>query len=256
MNMGRSTTPGRMVFSLHDVAPPFHQEICEQLGALADAGVTRRVLNVVPNWHGSNPLSEAPDFVDLLQSEGARGSELALHGYQHTGHGAPRGSLQLRLRASLFARDASEFARLDPTQAEGRVQLGLVQFEQAGLSTPTSFCAPGWLLAPDLLPVLRDSGLSRVIGMFSLRDLKTSQCWCIPSTGHMGAGWLHESGIRLLNGMSRRILSPTPVVSLYLHPQQGVRSPAARRVLAEAAKLVAEGWEPVTYKDVALHLRQ
>lgn len=249
MSIDGPENPGRLIVSLHDVAPPFEREIREQLHALAGVGVSRQVLNVVPNWHASTPLPSAASFTDLLRTQSVNGSELALHGCQHTSDEKLRGPVPLRVRAALFAPDASEFVRLTPRQAGRGVAQGLNLFAQADLPRPSSFCAPGWLLAPDLYPVLRAAGLTRVIGMYSVRDLRSGRC-VIPATGHMGASRLHEGGIRLANGIVRRVLPRSTVVALYLHPQGGARSAAAQRVLAEAERLIALGWEPATYQDV------
>ncbi len=255
--------PRRLVVELHDVAPPFEAEIRAQLNALAAIGIERCVLNVVPDWHGRHPLTDSPTLVGLLQAQHRKGSELVLHGLEHRRRGPLRGPLHLQARAELFAGNAAEFLTLTPAEARESVRRGRELFGLAGLPLPDTFCAPGWLLAPELTAPLVDGGICRIIGMLGVHDglaprrPGTSTYRWVPAIGHMGASPLHEAGIQLGNRLlwlGLRSVWPAmekgKPVRLYLHPQGGVSSPAARYTLATAARLVEQGWHPTIYKEV------
>lgn len=243
-------TSKRLIVSLHDVAPPFEEEIRAQLAALRAVGVGRCVLEVVPNWHGTNPLPAADSLAELLRAEQEHGSELVLHGLEHRRRGPLRAPAPLRLRADLFAPDACEFLTLTPSQAVTSVLQGRELFQLAGLAAPSAFCAPGWLLAPDLLPALAQAGMRQVIDMFTLRDLRTGRRRMVPSIGYMGAGPLQERGVQLLNHLVSLAACWATLVAVYLHPQGGMNRAAARDTLTRIEHLVRAGWQPTTYAEM------
>lgn len=239
----------RLIVELHDVAPPFEAEIRAQLDALAATGIDRCVLNVVPDWHGIHPLADFPTLVDLLQTQHRTGSELVLHGLEHRRRGSLRGPVYLQARA-FVAGDAAEFLTLTPTEALESVRRGREVFKQAGLPLPATFCAPGWLLAPDLKAPVAEGGIYRIVDMFGMLDPTTSRYHLLPAIGHMGASPMHEAGIQLGNRLLSLAMLGGSATRLYLHPQGGVRSAAARRTLATASRLVDQGWRPAIYEEI------
>jgi uncharacterized protein len=242
----------RLIVSLHDVAPPFEGEIAWQMDALRRVGVDRLVLKVVPDWAAHHPLPEATSLVALLTSAHESACELVLHGLHHRGTEPLRGPALLRLRARLFAPQASEFARLTPAAAREAVEQGLALFAEAGLPAPAGFCPPGWLLAPDLRPALRDAGIRYLVSMFTVEELSTGAIWRVAATGHMGAGALHEEGARLQGALARRLTPDIAAIKLYLHPQRARDSRRVRQVISLAQRLVADGWRPTTYAELCL----
>jgi uncharacterized protein len=242
-----------LVVTLHDVAPPFEAEIRAQLAQLAAVGVQRCVLKVVPNWHGSHPISESPSLLELLRSQLAAGSELVLHGLEHRPHGPLRGNPWSRLRGTVFAPDAAEFLTLPPAAAARSVRAGFDLLEEAGLPRPSAFCAPGWLLTGDIRAALASAGIRYLIGMFSMHDLQTARRYWLPAIGYMGASPGQEAGVRLLNGIIRRTVLPRAAVAkVYLHPQGGMHNTALCRTFAELANMVGrDGWVPTTYAGMS-----
>jgi predicted deacetylase len=242
----------RLIVCVHDVAPPFEEDIRAQLGILAAAGVRRCALNVVPNWHGEYPLAESPSLIALLRSQAEGGSEIVLHGLEHRPHGPLRGSAWNRFRGCVFAPGTAEFLTLAPADAFRAVEEGLRVLEAAGLPRPTRFCAPGWLLAVDARGGLARAGIEHLVGMFSVENILTRRRRFLPGFGYMGGSEAQEAGIRILNRMilttAGRAARP---LSVYLHPQGGSRNPALRRVLHQIERMVSRGWEPSTYAEVS-----
>ncbi|HZS93366.1 MAG TPA: DUF2334 domain-containing protein, partial [Chloroflexota bacterium] len=181
-----------MIVSLHDVAPPFENEIRAQLDALAAAGIDRVALKVVPNWHDRYPLDSCPSFLDLLRKREAAGDQIVLHGYEHRTLLPYRGHWSRRLRGELFAPGVAEFLSLDESSMERRVRDGAQIIARAGLLRPDTFCAPGWLLGPGAENALRRAGMRRLIGMWSVVDLASARRRRIPAIGYMGVGGMHE----------------------------------------------------------------
>jgi predicted deacetylase len=249
--MSRRQHPqGRLIVELHDVAPPFEADIRAQLDALAAGGIERCVLNVVPNWHGAYTILDCPPLLEVLHEQHRAGSQLVLHGLEHRRRGALRGPAHLKARAVFFAHDAAEFLTLTPSEASESVRRGRQVFLEAGLPLPATFCAPGWLLAPELTMPLAQGGINRIVGMLGVLDPVTSRRRMMPAVGHMGASPMHEAGIQLANRLLSLASMRSRVVRLYLHPDGGVRSAAARRMLAVASHLVQEGWRPAIYDEI------
>jgi len=72
-----------LLVSLHDVSPRHSQAVEDILAELRLLGLPPAVLLVVPDFHGTWPLSDHPAFVGRLREWSAAGHELALHGYFH-----------------------------------------------------------------------------------------------------------------------------------------------------------------------------
>lgn len=247
-----SRNPTRaLVVAVHDVAPPFETEVRAQLATLTAVGVRRRVLKVVPNWHGGHPLPKAASLVDLLQAELASGSELVLHGLEHRQRGALRGRWADRLRAVGFAGGAAEFLALTAPDATRAALEGLALFAQAGLPRPQGFCAPAWLIAPGAEIAIRELGFRRLIGMFSVRDLRTGHRRWLPSSGYMGTSRGQEAAVGLLNALVRVPAARASAVKVYLHPQGNPDNQALRQTLDAIATMVHE-WrcQPTTYAEL------
>lgn len=247
----------QVIVSLHDVAPPFEDAIRKQLDLLAASGVRRVVLKVTPNWHGAHSLDDAPSLVELLRAQVAAGSQLVLHGYEHWSRPGRsfHGPWLMRVRARLFAADAAEFLTLAPDEAEAALRRGLDCFARLDLPRPTMFCPPGWLSDPAIETALRRVGIRYLVGMFSVRDVRSSWRLWTPGVGYMGASAGQETGVQILNGIVRhtalRASSVTSVAKVYLHPQHDPTGALVRRRLAELERMLGQdGWQLATYADV------
>ncbi len=114
----------QLLVSIHDVTPAHDGRIERILDLLAELGVGRYALLVVPNWHGGWPLERHPEFVEGLRRQQADGAEIFLHGLRHDEEGMKR-SLVQRLRAVGRTNREGEFLILSPTEAARRIDLGL-----------------------------------------------------------------------------------------------------------------------------------
>lgn len=244
----------RVVVSLHDVAPPFEAAIQSQLEMLAQIGVPRVSLLVVPNWHGAAPLHTSPSLVRMLHAQVAAGSELILHGFEHRPHiGRPfTGPWLSRVRARLFAADAAECLTLSADETRDALRRAVACFTELGLPEPTTFCAPGWLHNAQTLAALQRMGFCALISMFSVRDARDQRRAWTPAVGYMGAGPGQELGVQILNGIVQQTAwRAASVASVYLHPQCDPSGALVRRSLATLARMIErDGWQPATYAEV------
>ena len=80
----------RVLVAVHDVTPAHADRLERIFGLLAEAGVRRYALLVVPQWHGEWVLTAHPDFTARLRERAAAGLEVFLHGLRHDEHGTRR----------------------------------------------------------------------------------------------------------------------------------------------------------------------
>lgn len=238
----------RIVVSVHDVAPSTATQVRWLLARLDDAGVTRRVLNVIPNEGGTSPVDKDVDLAALLRREIVNGSEVVLHGYAHRSSGRPRGAASARMRARLFARGSAEFMSLPPDVAAEHVATGLATLQRIGLH-PTGFCPPGWLADRGLARILQAAGLRYLVTYFRLIDLRRGASAWLPGFGYMGSGDMQEPLVAIEGGyvlLARRSL---PVIRVFLHPQGASSSSLCARTLNAVERLRRER-RPVTFTDL------
>lgn len=227
---------GRLVVAIHDVAPPWAEEVRYLLDVLDRIGVTRRVLKVIPDQDGSHDIRDDPAFMRLLAEEAAAGSEIVLHGYTHRVAGPLRGSRQARLRARLFAGDAAEFLTLDDAQMVERLTAGRRILYSGGLD-PRGFCAPCWLAPAQLPRLLRRCGFRYCINMATIVDVTTGDRLWTPWIGYMGAGAGQERLVSMGGQVFASIAPAVPIVKVFFHPQGARDSAACARIVRVLARL-------------------
>lgn len=242
--------PGRLVVSLHDVGPPFEDEIRAQVAALANIGIRRLVLKVVPSWHGAYPISSASSLTGYLRDLVSSGCQVVLHGYEHRPRGPWRGSPIRRTRGRVFATDSAEFLTLSAEEAREAVRRGLNEFLAAGLPLPDTFSAPGWLLTDEAEDAIVEAGIRRLIGMFSIQDLRSQRLYWLPSLGYMGGGRLHQLGVAALNRLVEPSMRRAFAVKVYLHPDPSRRRRWMPMIQTLDAMVDQGAWHASTFDDV------
>jgi predicted deacetylase len=246
--MGGAAGQQRLVVSIHDVAPPFLEDVRYLLAALDGITVRPRVLKVIPNWEQRDDIRGDEAFARLLAAEAAAGSEIVLHGYTHRATGPSRGPWPRRLRARLFAGTAAEFLSLDDTAMRERLAAGQEALKSLGIEA-RGFCAPAWLAPPHLPLLLRERGFSYYVQMLSLCELATGRRHWTPWLGYMGAGEAQERLVGLGGGAWLMVAPTLPVIKVFFHPQGARTSPACARVLSILARL-AQARQPVTFESL------
>lgn len=154
--------------SIHDVSPAWEREVEAALALCHAAGVTPALL-VVPNFHATAPLTDAPRYVDRLRALEKQGHEILLHGYYHqsgvaplaspsepSAHAAPSGLRKLFAQRVVSASEA-EFSDVSEAEAVRRLDDGARVLRDAGLS-PVGFVPPAWSMPPWMLDVLASKG--------------------------------------------------------------------------------------------------
>jgi len=157
--------------SIHDVSPAWSPEVAAALELCAEAGA-RPALLVVPCFHHSWPLEQAPDFVARLVELQRAGHEVYLHGLWHEADAHPPGGVG-RARWYLAQRVVSggeaEFAHLPLDEVARRLDEGARVLRGLGLQ-PTGFVAPAWSMPPGSLSLLAERGYRYTEDHFRIYD--------------------------------------------------------------------------------------
>lgn len=238
-----------LIVAVHDVAPSTLPEVRWLLGRLDAAGVTRRVLKVIPSEPGAS-ADGISELAELARAEAAAGSEIVLHGWTHRAGGQYRGALLDRARGRIFAGGAAEFLALTPAAMSERLAAGTAWLLAERLAA-IGFCPPAWLSAPGLATVARVHGFRYLLTFRGLLDLDRNRWHTLPPIGYLGAGPIQEAMLRaggvLIFGPLRSLLKRP--IRVYLHPQRASRSRDCARVLREIQSL-ARHHAPATYAEL------
>ena len=136
-----------LTVEIHDASPATLDETLEIRERLADIGIDRPSLLVVPNYQDEGghawDLRDYARTVDFLLAEQEDGSEIIQHGYTHRAPGPPPPGLANAFMHHVFSRGCAEFAHLSARQARERLQAGRQILDECGLST-RGFIAPAW----------------------------------------------------------------------------------------------------------------
>jgi len=245
-----SPAPKALIVSLHDAHPGSRAQIAEQIAFLAERGVTRSSILVVPEFHHRESLLIDKGFCDAASGWQAQGHELVLHGYFHDRLESPKDTLSTLFWTRLYTNREAEFLDLSRDMARSRLEKGRALFDSLGWRTP-GFVAPAWLMANGLPNLLAEMGFSyttRLGEIIPLRPgvnrIKPSQSLCYSAR----AGWRRFASCVWNKHLYGR-LRETNLVRLSLHPRDLEFSLLRRQIDQIVRASLKRGFEPTTYGD-------
>jgi predicted deacetylase len=237
-----------LVVSFHDLAPHTQRPCQELLMLLADLGVPRASLLVVPRWHGMETILERPFFLRWLRSLAEAGHEICLHGLTHRAETPPRSPVPA-LVGRVHTAGEGELYGLGREQAETRIREGMEILAAAGLAA-RGFIAPAWLLSPAAREVLcrRDFEYTATLRHLDLlrEDVRVAAPTVVFSTRSFLGRSLSPLVGRARFAASRR----QPVLRVAVHPQD-LYERGVRRALVSVLRRALADREPVTYGELA-----
>jgi predicted deacetylase len=232
---------GSLLVAVHDVEPATFERCTHVRAWLADRGVERATLLVIPAVDLHPFDDRRPDLSSWLRTRASDGDAIAQHGLRH--RQVARGSAPRQLLARVQGGTAAEFVGLGPEETRRAVRSGRRLLRLAGIE-PHGFVAPAYAYTPALRAELSASfdwwaGLWRVwrgergaftpaLGLGTSSALKRA----------LSPGFV-RGGARLANGTMRLDLHPAD----FDHPRH-VR--ALDVALRRAARRDA-----ITYDDLA-----
>jgi predicted deacetylase len=239
-----------LIVSLHDAHPGSQAQIAEQVAFLAERGVRRSSILVVPEFHHRGSLLQDKIFCETVSQWQTSGHEIVLHGYFHDRQESPPEKLSTLFWTRLYSNREAEFLDLPRDTAKLRLEKGRALFDSLGWRS-TGFVAPAWLMADGLTNLLAEMGFAyttRVGEIIPLRPgvnrVKSSQSLCYSTR----AGWRRfASGVWNKHLYGR--LRETDLVRLSLHPRD-LEFPLMRRQIDQILRAsIKRGFEPTTYGD-------
>ena len=241
-----------LVVSIHDVSPLTRGRVAEMLAELAEIGVERTSLLVIPNHHHKAPIVEDAGFCSWLRETAGRGHEVVLHGYHHK---RPRrgGEWSQTFLTEFYTAGEGEFYDLSTMEASWRLEKGRQELQTAGLQ-PRGFIAPAWLLGENAEAAVKAAGFDYTTRLKNFKDLKSGRVDDSQSlVWSVRAGWRRAASLWWNAALLRR-LSPTPLLRFGLHPPDWDH-PAIKRQILQLLRTALAGREAITYEDCLLRSR-
>ena len=246
-------TPRRaLVVSIQDVSPLTRDVAARMLRDLADSGVDRMSLLVIPNHHQMAPIREDAVFCKWLKKASQR-HEVVLHGYFHIRPRDGAGGWWKSVIAEHYTAGEGEFYDLPEGEALSRLERGKRDFAATGLF-PKGFIAPAWLLGSGAEAAVKKAGFDYTTRLRSFKDLVTAR-----ETRSQSLVWSVRAGWRRVlslwwNALLARRLWGAPLLRIGLHPPDWKHGRIRRQALGLIGAALA-GREAITYEDWLVHLR-
>ena len=234
-----------LVVSLHDVSPQTREACTRIIDELAQLGVARTSLLVIPDHHRRGNVRSDPQLCGWLRDLANAGHEIVLHGYFHERARRSTEGLAAKITTRIYTADEGEFYDLDREEARGLYRRGQADLQAAGLAAP-GFIAPAWLLSDEAEAALREEGcayttrLSSVVVLQSrARHQSQSLVWSVRS------GWRRKVSLAW-NALLFRRLADRPLLRIAIHPVD-LAHPAIWSQIRTLITAALSDREPTTY---------
>ena len=239
-----------LIVSLHDAHPGSQAAMAEQLRFLAEYGVTRTSILVVPDFHHEGPVTSSKNFCTAISGWQEAGHEIVLHGYFHDRLKSPRETLSTLFWTRLYTSREAEFLDLPLDEARVRLRRGRELFAAQGWKAQ-GFIAPAWLMKPGLTNLLAEMGFTYTNRLREIVPLRPGTNRLIPSQSlcySTRSGWRRfASGVwnKHLFGKLRE----TNLIRLSLHPRDLEFKLMRRQIDQILRASFRRGFQPTTYAD-------
>ena len=235
-----------LVVSMHDVSPLTRDVFTSMLRELAEVGVKRASLLVIPNHHRRGHMLEDAGFCRWLESLAKDGHELVVHGYYH--QRAPRDNETARQRwmNNIYTQGEGEFYDLSEEEAATLLARAKEDFAKLDAPTPTGFIAPAWLLSNAAARAVEAAKFEYTTYLTTLRCTATNSDLRSQSLVYSCRNLWRRVCSLFWNATLRRRLRTNPLLRLGLHPPDYHHPNIWRQILRFAREEVARR-EVTTY---------
>ncbi|MGA3170271.1 MAG: polysaccharide deacetylase family protein [Chthoniobacteraceae bacterium] len=237
-----------LVVSIHDVSPLTRDSVAGMLAELAQWGVGRVSLLVVPDHHRRGNINGDAAFCGWLREMVAAGHEAVLHGYYHQREQREGESARTRFFTRHYTAGEGEFYDIGYDAARALLERGRQELELCAGTKPEGFIAPAWLLSAEGEKAARELGFAYTTRLKSVLELgcgraweSQSLCWSVRS------GWRRAASMgwnRFLFGQLRG----SALLRISIHPPDGGHAEIWRQI-GKLAKKALEDREAVTYGE-------
>ncbi|MGC1479521.1 MAG: polysaccharide deacetylase family protein [Chthoniobacterales bacterium] len=208
-----------LVVSVHDVSTQNWRRVDEMLRDLAEWGVSRTSLLVIPDHHGRGRISLDSEFGEWLRRRVADGHEAVAHGYLHRRERKAGDGFVKRMTTESYTAGEGEFLDLDEGEAAEALARGREEFAAVGLR-PEGFIAPAWLLGEEAERAVRAAGFRYTTRIGTVEDFEAERIYQSRSlVWSVRAGWRRATSLVWNEGLSLRLeAGSAPLVRVGLHP--------------------------------------
>jgi predicted deacetylase len=218
----------KIVVSVHDITPCFHDECRIIFNKLETLGVHQRTLLITPDFAGKYPIDRDEKFIIMMEREKQKGFELALHGYTHKHF---------------------EFYKKNYIEARESLQQGMEIFENAFGFLPKGFVAPHWLQSNSSLKAVEDLGFNYTVALRTLKYFNGKEYKTFPLNFDWGNSFLNR--IVAAGNKFTASLRKTGLIRFAVHPMD-IPNGVFNKEMKILKKLIVDGWEPVSYENLIL----
>ena len=235
----------KLLLSLHDFHPGSRKQIAEQLEFCLQRCPGRASILVIPEYHHGTPVEACAESLRNLETWQQQGHDLAVHGYFHDRKGLPDDSW---FWTRVYTRQEAEFFRLDPGEAESRIDRALAIWRRQGWAA-TGFVAPGWLHGADTETTLRRKGFAytcRLTEVIHLADGQKDRAW--GGAYSLRSPW-RRALARRWQPVWKAMWGRRNLIRLSLHPADLEVAFVREQVGSLLAELSAQGYRSVSYAE-------
>lgn len=236
-----------LVVSIHDVSPLTRLVTETMLNELAEGGIARTSLLVVPDHHGRGHFLDDPAFCEWLKAKVVAGHEAVIHGYYHRRERRDGESFADRVTTRFYTAGEGEFYDIAEDKAYTAVMKAREEFAQLGLNPP-GFIAPAWLLGEAGETALKRASIRYTTRLGNVLDLETGEAHASQSMVYsVRSGWRRVVSLAW-NAFLYSRLRKNPLLRIGIHPPDH-RYPRIWKQILHYAGEAAKDREPTTYAD-------
>jgi len=235
----------KLLLSLHDFHPKSREQIAGQLEFCLKHCPGHASILVIPEYHHGPGVEACTESLRSLERWQGAGHDLAVHGYFHDRKGLPEDSW---FWTRLYTNQEAEFFRLDPAEAESRIDRALAIWRRQGWAAK-GFVAPGWLQQPCTEAILRRKGFAytcRLTEVLHLADGQRDRAWA--GTYSLRSPWRRALAKRW-QPIWKAVWGGQSLVRLSLHPADLETGFVREQVRGLLEELSARGYRSVSYAE-------
>ena len=238
-------TEKKLLLSLHDFHPGSRTQIGEQLEFCLKRCPGHASILVIPEYHHGPGVEACAESLKSLEKWQQAGHDLAVHGYFHDRKGLPDDSW---FWTRLYTHQEAEFFRLDPAEAESRIDRALAIWRRQGWAAK-GFVAPGWLQEPSTEAILRRKEFAytcRLTEVLHLADGQRDRAWA--GTYSLRSP-LRRALAKRWHPFWKAVWGGRGLVRLSLHPADLETGFVREQVGSLLEELSARGYRSVSYAE-------
>ena len=229
-----------LVVSLHDVSPLTREVFTRMLKELAEVGVTKTSLLVIPNHHHRGHMLDDAGFCRWLEGLAHAGHEVVIHGYYHQRQPRTGETARQRWMTNVYTMGEGEFYDLSYDEAASLLARAKEDFARLDVPTPSGFIAPAWLLSAGAAEAVGKADFEYTTFLSGLQELAWSFSITRPNFVRSQSlvyscrnRWRRVCSL-FWNATLRNFLRGSSLLRLGLHPPDHQHPAIWRQILAFA----------------------